>query len=235
METIRQIDRRNAAADLFFKVNANIYIEEAKSIGTNLQVEVFESVLDEESDVKNMVMYMVAQTIGDIPLEVKWWTGRMDANGRPIRELGEMAIADWGDSHRNTTERNQTKRTSTDKHTRHYTPATTHMPPHICHHTHTDTSLPVTQVLTGSPPHPRRKGDLLQRAHRRRNLQNTEDREGQEGRPRQQGERQGEREGRRSRTTRPRKGGELLAGNTRTQNEPPPTKPHQSNQREPPH
>ena len=61
LETIRQIDQRNAAADLFFKVNANIYIEEAKSIGTNLQVELFESVLDEEGDVKNMVMYMVAQ------------------------------------------------------------------------------------------------------------------------------------------------------------------------------
>ena len=43
-------------------------------IGTKLSVEVFEPVLDEEGDVKNMVMYMVAEAIGDIPLEVKWWT-----------------------------------------------------------------------------------------------------------------------------------------------------------------
>ena len=71
LEVIRLTDQRNAAADLFFKVNANIYIEEAKKIGTNLSVEVFESVLDEAGDVKNMVMYMVSETIGDIPLEVK--------------------------------------------------------------------------------------------------------------------------------------------------------------------
>ena len=67
------VHRRNTAADLFFSVNAKIYIDEAAKLGTNLRVEVFEPVLDEEGDIKNMVMYMVAETMGDLPLEVKWW------------------------------------------------------------------------------------------------------------------------------------------------------------------
>jgi hypothetical protein len=74
-----------------------------------LTVEVFEPVLDEEGDTKNMAMYMVAETIGGIPLELKWWTGRTDANNNAVCEMGEMAIADWGDLHRNTTKQTQTK------------------------------------------------------------------------------------------------------------------------------
>ena len=50
------------------QVNAKIYTDEAAKLGTNLTIEVFEPVLDEEGDVKNMVMYMVAETIGDLPL-----------------------------------------------------------------------------------------------------------------------------------------------------------------------
>ena len=97
-----------------FKVNGKIYTaDEAALLGTTLTVESFEAVLDEDGDVKNTVMYLVASgPIGDIPLEVKWWTGRLDAsNKQPLRELGEMAIADWGDAHRNTTPRILTKHT----------------------------------------------------------------------------------------------------------------------------
>ena len=61
---------------------------------------------------KNTVMYMAADgPIGDIPLEIKWWTGRMDARNKPLREEGEMAIANWGEAHRNTTRQPQTKHT----------------------------------------------------------------------------------------------------------------------------
>ena len=93
----------------YTQVNAKIYVEEARKLGTNLRMEVFEPVLDEEGDIKNMVMYMVAETMADIPLELKWWTGRMDASNNAVREMGEMAIADWGDLHRNTTKQTQTK------------------------------------------------------------------------------------------------------------------------------
>ena len=92
------------------KVNGKIYTDEAAALGTTLTIESFEAVLDEGGDVKNTVMYMVATgPIGDIPLEVKWWTGRMDASNKPLREMGEMAIADWGEAHRNATKKTQTK------------------------------------------------------------------------------------------------------------------------------
>ena len=130
-----------------------------------------------------------------------------------------MAIADWEDSHRNETKRNQTQGTNTNApttthlqpHTRQYTCATTHPlikpsqpQPQQKPNTNPTCNPGACAASTRTPPH---GGSTLQRAHGRRNLQKTEDREGKEGRPRQQGERQGEREGRRSLTTRPRKAG----------------------------
>ena len=101
------------------KVNGKIYTDEAAALGTILTIESFEAVLDEGGDVKNTVMYMVATgPIGDIPLEVKWWTGRMDNKNKPIRELGEMAIADWGEAHRNATKEIQTKHKHENPHTK---------------------------------------------------------------------------------------------------------------------
>ena len=97
----------------YTQVNEKIYVSEAAKLGTNLRVEVFEPVLDEEGDMKNLVMYMVAKTIGDLPLEVKWWTGRLDNNNNPIREEGEMALADWGELHRNALPLTQTKENHT--------------------------------------------------------------------------------------------------------------------------
>ena len=94
------------------KINGKIYVDEAAKLGTNLSIESFEAVLDEGGDVKNTVMYMVANgPIGDIPLEIKWWTGRVDASNTPLRELGDMSLADWGDSHRNIAQRSQTRAT----------------------------------------------------------------------------------------------------------------------------
>ena len=128
-------------------------------------MEVFEPVLDEEGDVKNMVMYMVAETIGDLPLEVKWWTGRMDDNNKPIREEGEMAIADWGELHRNTTVQIQTK----NRNMNHYSIKDTN--------TVYPTTLP-HQVLATGPPEQESERDILQRSRGRRNVQETESREG---------------------------------------------------------
>ena len=104
------------------QVNAKIYVDEAMKLGTRMKVEIFEPVLDEEGDlVKNMVMYMVAESFGDLPLEVKWWTGRMGDNNVPIREAREMAIADWGDLHRNTPPQTQTQNKNTTHPNNEYT------------------------------------------------------------------------------------------------------------------
>ena len=69
-------------------------------------------------------------------------------------------------------------------------------------------------------------------------MQETENRESQERKTRQQGEHQGERERRRTPTTdgetRPRNGESFHAGNTRTPNEPPSTKPMSQTPNKPP-
>ena len=196
LATIEAVQRRNTSADLFFKVNAKIYIDEAAKLGTNLTVEVFEPVLDEEGDIKNMVMYMVAETIGDLPLEVKWWTGRMDDNNKPIREEGEMAIADWGELHRNTTVQTKTK----NRNINHYSIKDTI--------TVYFTALP-HQVLATGPPEQESERDILQRSRGRRNLQETESGEGVQASKEGQGEHQEQR-----RAIYPRKGGRFFSGNT---------------------
>jgi hypothetical protein len=142
----------------YTQVNEKIYVSEAAKLGTNLTVEVFEPVLDEEGDMKNLVMYMVAKTIGDLPLEVKWWTGRLDNNNNPIREEGEMALADWGELHRNALPQTQTK----ESHTIYpNTQGSNQLYP---------TTLP-HQVLATGPPEQESERNLLQRSRGRRNMQ----------------------------------------------------------------
>ena len=215
LATIEAIQRRNTAADLFFAVNAKIYIDEAAKLGTNLTVEVFEPVLDEEGDVKNMVMYMVAETIGDLPLEVKWWTGRMDDNNKPIREEGEMAIADWGELHRNTFMQFQTKNRCMTQ------PSTKDT------NTLYSTTLP-HQVLATGPPEQESERNLLQRSRGGRNVQKTESREGEqaEGQDEQQEQRKGH-------PAHQRKGGQLFTGDNKPLTEPKTTKPGHKTQTHP--
>ena len=101
---------------------------------------------------KNTVMYMVATgPIGDVPLEVKWWTGRMDASNRPLREMGEMAIADWGEAHRNATKGIQTKHKHKNPHTKSATQTLTHT--HlVTHRTYFQTQVHTTKTQPG-PTH----------------------------------------------------------------------------------
>ena len=101
---------------------------------------------------KNTVMYMAANgPIGDIPLEIKWWTGRMDASNRPLREAGEMAIADWGEAHRNATQRIQTKHTHEDAHMKNTNLIPTHTSLET-HQTHTQTQTQTRTTQTHPSP-----------------------------------------------------------------------------------
>ena len=136
LEAIRKTDQRNAAADPFFKVNANIYfiyIEEAKKIGTNLAVEVFESVLDEEGR---------REEHGDV------YGGRDDRRHPPGSQVVDGQIRYGRKTHtrtgrdgdrglgRFTQERNKKEPNPRNNHER------THPPPHTCNHTHANTHTP---------------------------------------------------------------------------------------------
>ena len=127
-----------------------------------------------------------------------------------------MAIADWGELHRNTTSRTQTK----NRNTIHSSTRSTN--------TLHPTTLP-HQVLATRPPEQESERDLLQRSRGRRNMQETENGEGEQAGKEGHGEHQEQRKGRRISTTGgatyPRNGGQFFTGNNKVPIEPLITEP----------
>ena len=135
----------------------------------------------------------------------------MDDNNIPIREEREMAIADWGELHRNTLPQIQTK----DRYTIHSSIKDTN--------TLYPTTLPHQVLATGASEQESER-DLLQRSRGRRNMQKPESREGEQEAKDGQGEHQEQRKRWRISTTGgetfPRNGGWFFTGNNRVPIEP---------------
>ena len=102
VEISRKADQRNEAIATYLKGNSAIYIGAAETHGTIIEIEKHDIVLDEDGDCSSTVIYIAGKEIGNLPLEVKWWTGAIDERGRPVRVDGEIHLTDWGGAHRYT-------------------------------------------------------------------------------------------------------------------------------------
>ena len=115
MELTRNARQRNEAIETYLEGNNSIYKAAALTLGTTITVERHEIVLDEDGDCTTTLMYLSGSPIGDLPLEVKWWTGAINERNVPVRVEGEIHLTDWGNAHRYVT-LHETKQSHTSPH-----------------------------------------------------------------------------------------------------------------------